>query len=389
MKASQWKPQPYKHAGQPQEKQTLPQIYPAVRAGGFSLVATTHGAAGMATAENTAGITSAANRELKRTRFSLVNLRKLGPRYLIASFLLLLLILTAIFGSQLMPHPIDDSQRITFVEKVVNGQTTYLSPPLKQSAEHWFGTDHRGIDVLSLLLNGMKYTLGFTLVVVLCRFLIGIPLGLLGGSSRLAHRVVQIMQLTTSSVPAIILLLPAMYSFYLLLYMDTLIPGDEWKRNLFTLLMFGCISFVGFAPIARQVADRTRFYVGKDFVVAARTLGASRLGITWRHVLPNLRAELFYMFLSELVQVMFLLGQLAVMGIFLGGANILDLEDGMPTVRVSPSGEWCAMIAYGSRFIQFHPQILLGTALFFTLTVVIIKFFLAETQKLNQPLRGN
>ena len=378
MSDNHWKPRPYSAAQSP-KLPAKPQAVPSVQPGGFSPVV----------ALPSVGSVIPAMQDATAPKGRLAfEWRKLNPRFLVATGLLLLLVLTALFGSYLMPHAIDNSQRFTFVEKVVDGKTTYLSPPLKQSAEFWFGTDHRGIDVLSLLLNGMKYSLGFTLVVVLFRFLIGIPLGLLGGSSPLAHRAVQILQLTTSSVPAIILLLPALYSFYTLLYMDTLVPGDEWKSHLFTFLMFISISFVGFAPIARQVADRTRFFQGKDFVFAARTLGASRLRITWRHVLPNLRAELLYMFLSELVQVMFLLGQLAVLGIFLGGASIVNLEDGMPTVRTSPTGEWCAMIAYGSRFIQFHPQILLGTALFFTLTVIVIKFFLAEAQKLNMPARG-
>ncbi|MCL6458543.1 MAG: hypothetical protein K6T85_11115, partial [Gorillibacterium sp.] len=150
-------------------------------------------------------------------------LKKLPKAYIIAWVLLVLLILIALFGTQLMPHPIDDSQKFTYLEKIVHGEKTYLSPPLKQDADHWFGTDHRGIDVFSLLLNGMKYTLGFTFAVVFCRFLIGIPLGLLGGSYRPIGRAVQILQLTTASVPAIILLLPALLTFYNLLYMDALI----------------------------------------------------------------------------------------------------------------------------------------------------------------------
>ncbi|MBC8080262.1 MAG: ABC transporter permease subunit [Gorillibacterium sp.] len=332
---------------------------------------------------------AAAEQHLKGTISTLImKLKKFPKSYLLAWHFLVVLVLIALLGTTLMPHPIDDSQKFTFLEKVVHGEKTYLTPPLKQDASHWFGTDHRGIDVFSLLLNGMKYTLGFTLAVVISRFLIGIPLGLLGGSHRVIGRGVQILQLSTASVPAILLLLPVLLTFYNLLYMDALLPGDEWKRAFFSLLMFICLTFVGIAPIARQISDRTRFYMSKEFVKAARTLGASRRRITWRHILPNLRAEILFIFLTELVQVMFLLGQLAVLGVFLGGANIINLEDGMPAVKISPSGEWCAMIAYGSRYIQFHPQILLGTAIFFTLTIIILKFFLSELQKLHMPVKS-
>ncbi|WP_058303767.1 ABC transporter permease [Gorillibacterium timonense] len=314
-------------------------------------------------------------------------LSKHSPAYLTAWVLFGLLILTAVLGTWLMPHSIADSEKFQFRQELVDGQTVYTTPPVKPNSEFLLGTDHRGIDLLSLLLNGMKLTLGFSLSIALCRFLIGVPLGLWGGSSRFGRSFIRIIQMTTSAVPALILLFPALYMAYYILNLSMVIPGQEWKLTLFSVMLFGSVSFLGIAPVADQVAERTRFFTNKEYVSAARLMGAGRVRIARRHILPNLAPELLFAFLAELIQVLFLLGQLAVLGIFLGGSEIVNLEDGMPTIQQSRSGEWCALISYGTRFIQFYPHILLGTGLFFILTVAILKFFLTQLQKKHTRVR--
>lgn len=330
---------------------------------------------------------AAARQDVPRLRRFAERLRRLPMAYLAAWSLFLLLLLTALLGTRLMPHSIGDGAKFQYRQVTEGGQPVYIIPPVRPNGEFWLGTDHRGIDLLSLLLNGMKLTLGFAASIALCRFLFGIPLGLWGAGSRAGRGFIRVLQLVTASVPALILLYPVLIGFYRLLNLGMVLPDQEWKRTLFSLLLFASASFLGIASVADQTAERGRFFLAKDYVAAARLMGAGRLRIARRHILPALAPELLYMLLSEWVQVLFLLGQLAVLGIFLGGSETVNLEDGMPLIQQSPVGEWGAMISYGARFIQFYPHILLGAGLFFIVSVAVLKFFLAQLQKRGMRIR--
>lgn len=88
----------------------------------------------------------------------------LDPIFAGAALLLLLHILLATFGTQLAPYPFD--------------QMNFGSRLTGPDAEHWFGTDNYGRDVLSRVLVGGKITLQFGFGAVAVCFLIGLPVGL-------------------------------------------------------------------------------------------------------------------------------------------------------------------------------------------------------------------
>jgi len=158
--------------------------FPQMAPGGFEPAVAVGNATALIPAAAAPDETAAGTRAGNRTSRKLSRLRALPPAYLAAWILFVLLVLTAAFGTLLTPHGIGDSEKFQFRQETVGGQTVYIVPPVRPNGEFLLGTDHRGIDLLSLLLNGMKLTLGFAAVIALCRFLLGMPLGLWGGSSR-------------------------------------------------------------------------------------------------------------------------------------------------------------------------------------------------------------
>lgn len=307
--------------------------------------------------------------------------------------LLLLLAIVCLFGSYLMPQELTSDNKITFRTQEVNGVMKSVPPPFAPSGENWLGTDHRGYDMLSLLLNGAKYTLLFSLGITLTRFLLAVPLGLFAGATGKGRSFISTLQLVTSAVPAILFVYPTMYELIQTFGINRGLAGDDPRVALFTSILFTLLVLIGVFPLAHQFAERSRFFNDKLFVEASRTMGASTPRIVFRHLLPHLRPELLFAFLTELMQVLFLMGQLAILNIFIGGGEKVVLSDGSKfsaevSLVVTNSGEWGGMIAYGTKFIREFPWLLVEAAAFLTAAILILLFFSNQLQK-RMEVRAN
>ena len=148
-----------------------------------------------------------------------------------------------------------------------------LAPP---SADHPFGTDSRGRDVFAQTIHGVRTQLGFALLTV-CAYVmlgayIGAAAGYFGGTVEFfAERVTD----TMSAIP----------SFVLILCVQAALPHP----NLETL--FVTVVAARFAEVASLVRVEVVDVSSRDYVLAARALGASPLRVLLGHVLPNARGQ--------------------------------------------------------------------------------------------------
>ncbi|HZD41059.1 MAG TPA: ABC transporter permease [Terriglobales bacterium] len=137
---------------------------------------------------------------------------------------------------------------------------------------HWMGTDNLGRDLLTRVLYGARVSITVGLGTALIALVIGTSYGLVagfkgGGLDRLMMRVVDVFYG-----------LPEMLIFILL----SLLFG----RNLGGMLAaLGLVYWVRFARIVRGQTLQAKEFL---FVESAHALGASRLRIMLRHVLPNI-----------------------------------------------------------------------------------------------------
>ena len=176
--------------------------------------------------------------------------------------LLIGMILVAIFAPTIAPY---DPYEMHFTEK--------LRAP---SAKYWLGTDEFGRDVLSRVIHGSRISLyvGFLTVVIGC--LIGTIIGLVSGYAggwvdNIAMRIVDIM----FAFPSILLAI-AIMAFL----------GSSVNNVIIA------VSIVNIPRFARNVRGPVLSVKEKEFIEAARAVGAGHLRIMFRHVLPNVTAPL-------------------------------------------------------------------------------------------------
>jgi peptide/nickel transport system permease protein len=139
------------------------------------------------------------------------------------------------------------------------------------SPQHWLGADETGRDVLTRLVYGAQVSLGVGFLTVALQILLGGSVGLVAGFfgrwvDNLLMRFVDM-----------ILAIPAIFLFILMSIL--------FRPNAITLSLI--IASVGWGGVARLVRGEVLSVKNRDFMLAARSLGASNLRLILRHLLPN------------------------------------------------------------------------------------------------------
>ena len=147
---------------------------------------------------------------------------------------------------------------------------TRLAPP---SFAHWMGTDELGRDLLSRTLYGARVSLTVSVCVVCGCGLIGLTLGMLAGYlGGWFDGVINLLLINAFlSFPGILLAI-AFAAFF----------GPGIGKVILALIITG---WAGYARLARAQVLKVKEL---EFILAAQSLGASRLRILLRHLLPNI-----------------------------------------------------------------------------------------------------
>jgi peptide/nickel transport system permease protein len=169
---------------------------------------------------------------------------------------------------------------VLVVLAIIGNETAALKQSLAAanqapSAEHWFGTDRNGRDVLARTLVGGRVSLAVGLIATVFSTLIGTTLGAIAGYYRRADLVIMRIVDIVMSFPTIILLLIAV---------SVLGPGII---NL--MIMIGLITWT--IP-CRIVRGQFLLLREADFTTASRVIGLTDREIVLKHILPNSIAPL-------------------------------------------------------------------------------------------------
>jgi peptide/nickel transport system permease protein len=180
---------------------------------------------------------------------------------------LVLLSMAVAIGPFIYPHPIN---QIDF-EKSLQGP----------SFTHPMGTDDLGRDLMARVLWGGRVSIAVGISAVLLAITLGVAIGALAGYfGRLDNPLMRITDLFLS-LPILPLLLVLVY-----LFRDALksVFGDQ--VGIF-LMIVGVIGILNWMPTARLVRASFLSLKHKEFVEAARSIGAPDARIIFRHILPN------------------------------------------------------------------------------------------------------
>jgi peptide/nickel transport system permease protein len=209
-----------------------------------------------------------------------------------------------------------------------------LRPP---SAEHWLGTDSLGRDIASRILYGARISLIIGVVVVTVAGVVGTAIGLVAGyAGGLVDDALMRLTEVFLAFPALILAMA--------------IAGALGPSLTNAIIAIAAVTWAVYARLVRgQILSLRR----REFVEAARAIGASRTRIVVRHLLPNALAPL-------MIQASFDLGSsiIAAAGLsFIGfGAQ-------------PPTPEWGVMISEGRNYISTQPWLSLFPGLAILLAV--------------------
>ena len=263
----------------------------------------------------------------KRSQFEEVWRRlKKNKMAMIGLAIVVFLVLLAVFADFLFDY-----------EQVVIKQNTAirLQGP---SAEHWFGTDEFGRDILARLVHGGRISLVVGVIAVAIALVLGGTLGAISGFfggkvDMLISRAMDILL----AVPSLLLSITIVSAL---------------GPSIINLMIAIAVSSVpGYARIVRSSVMTVR---DNEFVEAAKAIGANDAQIIASHILPNCLAPI-------IVQV-----SLKVASAILSTSGLSFLGLGVK----APTPEWGSMLSGGRAYLRNAPHLTIFPGLCIMLTIL-------------------
>src|SRR6058998_3190435 len=279
-------------------------------------------------AERAAGLSRPASEPLRARRWKVL---RRAARARLAPFggaVMLLAILIALAAPLLAPY-----------DPLAQNLGNTLARP---GRAHLLGTDNVGRDVLSRVIWGTRVSLVAGLVSVALAVVAGTLLGILAGycGGRVDGLVMRLMDAVLSFPPLVL----------------ALALGAMLGAGLAGVLL--ALGVVYTPTFARLMRGQVLTVKARDYVEAARALGAPAWRIAWHHVLPNVTAPI-------VVQ-----ASLSVAFAILAEASLSFLGLGIQP----PQASWGSMINAGRGYLQQAPWIVFGPGAALFVTVVGLNF---------------
>jgi len=232
------------------------------------------------------------------------------------SLLMVFLVIPAVFAPLVSPY---DPLRGSLAKR--------LKPPVWEQGgtiEHPLGTDKLGRDILSRMIHGARVSLGIGTLAMLIAVTVGAGVGAVAGYfQRWADAGLMRLVDVGLAMPRIFVLLIAV---------------ALWERVPLAVLVL-LIGLTGWFGTSRLVRAEVLSVREREFVAAARALGAGPARVIFRHVLPNAAAPV-------------------IVSAALGIGNVMLLEAGLSFLGLgvpSPAPSWGSMIFDGSQLIAAAP----------------------------------
>jgi len=216
-------------------------------------------------------------------------------------------------------------------------------PPYSPSGDFWFGSDTLARDIFARTIYGARVSLVVGFAAIGFGMIVGGSLGIIAGYFRgLADRLISFVFIIALSFPSLVL---------------AILITSLVNRSLFTVS--ATLGVLAIAPVGRLARATTIQYADREFVVAARTIGASHTRIIVRELLPNVVIPMGALGLLGMAVAIVAEGSLAFLG--------LSVEDGVTWGKVIVDGA-------GSRELQEAPWMAFSPILMLFITVLALNY---------------
>lgn len=267
----------------------------------------------------------------------------------VSGLFVLLLIVVAVFAPLVAPRGYDE---VNFAAITVEPSAAYL-----------LGTDALGRDVLSRLIYGSRVSLLVSFVAQTVIIMIGVPIGIVSGFyggwvDMIIQRVIDVLYAFPSLLFIIIIMtyLQGTLSESEGALAEVLARINDSTGGLLGVLI--ALGLVFWLTISRIVRGEVLAQKEKEFILAARAMGATNRHLMVHHILPNILAPV-------LVAIAF------------GIPNVIMLEAGLSYLGLGtkpPIPSWGLMIAEGVKNYRSFPHLLIWPGVTLALTLLSFNY---------------
>ena len=205
---------------------------------------------------------------------------KHSPIAILALCVTIMLMFSALFAQLIAPFNPYDLASLDLMD-------AHMPPSFSEGGDSrfWLGTDDQGRDLFSTIIYGLRLSLKIGMISVISSLVLGVTLGLISGfvGGRLDAFIMRVCDIMLS-FPAILIAL--------------LIDGiaraslsQQMHDELAEPVLILAITLSGWVQYARTVRGQTLVEKQKDYVSAAKLIGASTLRILFKHLMPNVMSS--------------------------------------------------------------------------------------------------
>lgn len=220
--------------------------------------------------------------------------------------------------------------------------------------KHYLGTDNTGRDVLTRLIYGFRLAFLFSILLMVVQFVIGIFFGsLLGYRGGLFDLIGQRLLEVWNAVPVL----------YIIMILAAIITPGFWTL----LIIMALFSWMGMTELIRTSVYKEK---AREYVLAARAIGASHTRIMFSHILPNTVAIIVTALPFSVA----------------GGISALTSLDYLGFGLPPPAPSWGELLQQGVERLD-KPWIVLSTVSVLSLVLVLVTFVGEAVREAFDPKR--
>jgi peptide/nickel transport system permease protein len=238
-------------------------------------------------------------------------------------------------------------------------------PPYAPFTEYVLGSDPFGYDLVHMMVEGAKWTIGITIAIVILRMFFSIIVAsfIYPLNNRIYNCIKTIFE-PFSVVPQTIIA-------YFILFSVLWMPLDGFHTPFWLRASFQVFILVALAipSLTIHISGEMRHVEKEDFIEVSRTLGSSKRYIFFKHIIPHVYEKWIISFGQQFIQTLQLLAHLGFMKLFFGGTHYPDDDTPPRTI----SYEWSGVIGGDISYLYSQqPWIILVPIGFFIVTAISV-----------------
>ncbi|MEK4843373.1 oligopeptide ABC transporter permease [Staphylococcus sp. FSL W8-0271] len=236
---------------------------------------------------------------------------------------------------------LDQISFLPFDGEGAQGKDAYKEAGVKEN--FWFGTDQLGRDLWSRTWQGAQVSLFIGVVAALFDIFIGVIYGAISGffGGRIDNVMQRIIEIV-ASIPTLIVVI-----LFVLIF----------EPSIWTIIL--AMAITGWIGMSRVVRGEFLKLKGQEFVLASKTLGASKLKLIFKHILPNTLGVIVVTSMFTVPNAIFFEAFLSFIGI------------GVPAPRTSLG----SLVNDGRAMLLIHPHELFIPAIILSLLILFFYLF--------------